>query len=520
MTPSASDSLHPAAPAASGSGPMDRQQKEILSVLLIAAFMSLLAVSSVNVVLHAIETSLRASTSALQWVVSGYALVFGILLVAAGRAGDVLGRGRLLVAGLAVFGTGALLCGLAPSLLALNLARLLMGVGSGLLSPQVTGMIQQYFVGERRGRAFGMFGGMVGVSVAVGPAMSGALIGALGPEAGWRASFLVNVPVALIGVVVALRVLPASAWAPSTAAPGPRRSGASVSTRQPRADFDPVGMMLLGLATLLVMLPFVERSDSPVGAWIWGSLGIGLALGAGWLIWERRYAMRGRQPMVHLGLFRTRSFAVGTLLIGAYFTSVAGIWLIIAQYIQQGLGSSALAAGLVGLPSALAGAICAPIAGRHALRVGRPMVLIGLTLVIASLLATMLVVRLHATRGLPFWWAGLTLILHGAGQAMVVSPNQTLSLAEVPLHYAGAAGGILQTSQRIGTSVGIAALTGIALTTADRQGWDQGFLIGLGASAAICLMALALAVLDLRAGAGRRGAGRRGGGADGGTLSG
>lgn len=509
MTPSSSEPSRPDAPRAGATGPMNRQQKEILSVLLIAAFMSLLAVSSVNVVLHAIETSLRASTSALQWVVSGYALVFGILLVAAGRAGDVLGRGRLFVAGLVVFGTGSLLSGLAPSLLALNLARLLMGVGSGLLSPQVTGMIQQYFAGERRGRAFGMFGGMVGVSVAVGPVMSGALVGALGPEAGWRASFLVNVPVAIIGAIVALRVLPASAWAPSPATatgagvPSAASAGASAGARRPRADFDPVGMALLGLATLLVMLPFVESSDSPVGAWIWASLGIGLALAAGWLVWERRYAMRGRRPMVHLGLFRTRSFAVGTLLIGAYFTAVAGIWLIIAQYVQQGLGSSALAAGLVGLPSALAGAVGAPIAGRYVLRMGRSMVLVGLALIIASLLTTMLVVRLHTTSGLPFWWAGLTLFLQGAGQAMVVSPNQTLTLAEVPLHYAGAAGGILQTSQRIGTSVGIAAITGIAFSTAGRRGWDDGFLMGLGASVAICLIAVALAALDLRAGARR-----------------
>lgn len=501
MTPSSSEPSRPDAPRAGATGPMNRQQKEILSVLLIAAFMSLLAVSSVNVVLHAIETSLSASTSALQWVVSGYALVFGILLVAAGRAGDVLGRGRLFVAGLVVFGTGSLLSGLAPSLLALNLARLLMGVGSGLLSPQVTGMIQQYFAGERRGRAFGMFGGMVGVSVAVGPVMSGALVGALGPEAGWRASFLVNVPVAIIGAIVALRVLPASAWAPSPATAA--SAGASAGARRPRADFDPVGMALLGLATLLVMLPFVESSDSPVGAWIWASLGIGLALAAGWLVWERRYAMRGRRPMVHLGLFRTRSFAVGTLLIGAYFTAVAGIWLIIAQYVQQGLGSSALAAGLVGLPSALAGAVGAPIAGRYVLRMGRSMVLVGLALIIASLLTTMLVVRLHTTSGLPFWWAGLTLFLQGAGQAMVVSPNQTLTLAEVPLHYAGAAGGILQTSQRIGTSVGIAAITGIAFSTAGRRGWDDGFLMGLGASVAICLIAVALAALDLRGGARR-----------------
>jgi MFS family permease len=136
-------------------------QRRVLPVILVPAFMSLLSVSIVNVTLPAIETTLDTGTSGLQWIVSGYALVFGVLLVSAGRAGDIWGRGKLFVAGLVVFGLGSLLAGLAPSILVLNLARVVMGLGSGLLNPQVTGMIQQFFSGELRGRAFGLFGGVL-----------------------------------------------------------------------------------------------------------------------------------------------------------------------------------------------------------------------------------------------------------------------------------------------------------------------------------------------------------------------
>ena len=164
-------------------------QKWLLPTLLIPAFVSLLAVSSVNVILSSVSYSLEAGSSGLQLVISGYALVFGILLVPAGRAGDVLGRGRLFAIGMVIFGVGSLASGLAPNIVALNLARLVMGVGSGLLNPQVTGMIQQYYTGEARGRAFGLFGGVIGVSVAVGPVLSGGLIGWLGADWGWRVSF-------------------------------------------------------------------------------------------------------------------------------------------------------------------------------------------------------------------------------------------------------------------------------------------------------------------------------------------
>lgn len=488
--------------------PFSAQQRRVLPTVLIPAFMSLLAVSIVNVTLPSIRDSLHADTSDLQWVVTGYALVFGVVLVAAGRAGDVWGRGRLFVAGLALFGTGALLSGLSPDMLVLNLARVLMGVGSGVLSPQVSGIIQQYFQGELRGRAFGLFGGVVGVSVAVGPVLGGALVAMFGPEWGWRSSFLVNVPIAAIAIVAARRFLPTTAWEPvapddpssttgslpvvtAAAADADRREG---GRHRGRADFDPIGMLLLAAATLAVMLPFMEWA---LGAWVWIVLAVGIVLVAVWVWWELRYRSRGGTPMVDMELFRTRSFANGSLLIALYFFGYTSVWLLVAQYMQIGLGHPALAAGLIGLPSAIAGAITAPIAGRYVVRVGRVMVLWGLGIGVLGLAASAAIVLAHDSTGLSEWWLLLTLGLLGIGQGLVVSPNQTLTLADVPLAYAGSAGGIIQTGQRIGTSIGIAVITGIAFSLAATNGWGPALAVGFAAIIIVLILAAAVAVADL-----------------------
>ena len=521
------------------------EQRRILPVLLIPAFVSLLAVSSVNVILPAIAASVPTSTGGLQLVVSGYSLVFGVLLVPAGRAGDVVGRGRLFVAGLVLFGLGSLAAGVAPSILALNLARVLMGVGSGLFNPQVTGLIQQYYAGAARGRAFGLFGGVIGVSVAVGPLMSGALIGALGDQWGWRSSFLIFVPFALAGAWVAWRALPPTAWGRPDAVPGAgagagtgpgrglgpdavpgagagargaaaageaagRAGGSGPAPRGPAApsgrgtrrpvDLDPVGMTLLTVATGLVMVPFMEYQR---GAWVWGLLVAGLVLVAGWVAWERRYAARGRAPMVDLSLFRVPSFAYGSLAIAVYFMGDTSIWIITAQYLQAGLGYSALASGLMGLPASVASAVGASVSGRSVTRVGRVMVLRGMVLGLVGLGATVVVVHLNAVIALSPWWMAVTLLLLGAGQGLVVSPNQTLSLADVPLPYAGAAGGIIQTGERIGTAIGISAITGLAFSVARGSGWHTASQVGLGAIAAVIAVSALVAWADLRASARR-----------------
>ena len=470
-------------------------QKWLLPTLLIPAFVSLLAVSSVNVILTSVSHSLEAGSSGLQLVISGYALVFGILLVPAGRAGDVLGRGRLFAVGMFIFGVGSLASGLAPNIVSLNLARLVMGVGSGLLNPQVTGMIQQYYTGEARGRAFGLFGGVIGVSVAVGPVLSGGLIGWLGADWGWRVSFLINVPFALAGVWAARRYLPASAWRRRTA-DGESSRPAGAETNRAGIDLDPAGMLLLAAATLLVMIPFMNSSG---GGWIWLLELLGIAVAGAWVAWERRYRARGGSPMVDLRLFTIPSFAYGCLAIAVYFLGYTSVWIIVAQYIQDGLGASALASGVIGIPASLVGAVAAPLAGRRVIRVGRVIVLAGMLLGIIGLLTTIGIIRMHAIAGWSPWWIALTLVALGVGQGIVVSPNQTLSLADVPLEYAGAAGGILQTGQRIGTSIGIAAITGITFRTAGASGWGTAAQAGLLAAAVAIAVSAAVAIVDLRA---------------------
>ena len=463
-----------------------------MPTLLIPAFVTLLAVSSVNVILPAVSQDLSAGTAGLQLVVSGYSLVFGVVLVPAGRAGDVMGRGRIFVIGMILFGVGSLASGLAPDVVTLNLARVVMGVGSGLLNPQVAGMIQQYYSGESRGRAFGLFGAVIGVSVAVGPVLSGGLIGWLGDDWGWRASFLINVPLVLLGVWAAHRYLPDSAWH--------RQDGGSGAGRD-RVDLDPVGMVLLAAGTLLIMIPFMEAS---AGAWVWGLEAAGIGIVSAWVVWERRYRARGGAPMVDLSLLAIPSFAYGSLAIAVYFLGYTSVWIIVAQYVQAGLGSTALVSGAVGFPAALAGSVAAAVAGRRVIRVGRVMVLGGMAAGMAGLLASVGIIHMHARAGWSPWWLTLTLLLLGVGQGLVVSPNQTLSLVDVPLEYAGAAGGILQTGERIGTSIGIAAITGLTFRVSHSSGWDVAAQVGLLAVVAAIAVSAAIAAVDLRLSVRRR----------------
>ena len=468
------------------------EHQRLLPTLLIPAFVTLLAVSSVNVILPAVSQDLSAGTAGLQLVVSGYSLVFGVVLVPAGRAGDVMGRGRIFVIGMILFGVGSLASGLAPDIVTLNLARVVMGVGSGLLNPQVAGMIQQYYSGESRGRAFGLFGAVIGVSVAVGPVLSGGLIGWLGDDWGWRASFLINVPLVLLGVWAAHRYLPDSAWH--------RQDGGSGAGRD-RVDLDPVGMVLLAAGTLLIMIPFMEAS---AGAWVWGLEAAGIGIVSAWVVWERRYRARGGAPMVDLSLLAIPSFAYGSLAIAVYFLGYTSVWIIVAQYVQAGLGSTALVSGAVGVPAALAGSVAAAVAGRRVIRVGRVMGLGGMAAGMAGLLASVGIIHMHARAGWSPWWLTLTLLLLGVGQGLVVSPNQTLSLVDVPLEYAGAAGGILQTGERIGTSIGIAAITGLTFRVSHSSGWDVAAQVGLLAVVAAIAVSAAIAAVDLRLAARRR----------------
>ena len=180
----------------------------MLVVLLIALAMSLIQVSSVNVALSSIATATGASSTELQWILSGYALAIGVALVPSGRLGDLIGRAELFTAGMVLFTLASTACGLVSHAGVLNVLRVLQGLAAGVFSPQITGIIQQYFRGQARAKAFALFGFVISVSVALGPVMAGVLIQLLGGQTGWRSTFLINLPLGVAGVVAALMWLP------------------------------------------------------------------------------------------------------------------------------------------------------------------------------------------------------------------------------------------------------------------------------------------------------------------------
>jgi len=456
-----------------------------MSVALTAGFMTLLDVSIVNVALPSIRADLELTAGELQWVLSGYALTFGLLLVPAGRIGDARGRRTVFIAGVAAFTVASAAAGLAGGALALVVARLVQGAAAGVVNPQVSGLIQQLFEPRERGKPFGLLGATIGVSTAVGPLLGGLLIAVFGAEEGWRWIFYINVPIGIAAIVLALRYLPVRP-------PGEAR----------HERLDPVGVLLLGAGVLLLLLPLVQEREWP-GAAKWLLVPAAAAVLTAFYAWERRYARRAT-PVVDLDLFRVRSYAFGTVIGMVYFAGFPALFFVYTLFLQNGLHYSALAAGLAVTPFAVGGAVASAIGGRIVERYGRPLVAAGLATVAAGLTAMVVVLHFVPGRGAG-WAAALPLLVAGAGGGLVISPNQTLSLAEVPVRRAGSAGAVLQTGQRIGTAVGIAAAGTVFFARLAGSGGDWASALGVALAVAIgfILVALAAAVADVLSSRGR-----------------
>ncbi|WP_425555190.1 MFS transporter [Kitasatospora arboriphila] len=458
------------------------QRWRALVVCLIAGFMTLLDVSIVNVALPTVRTGLHMTQSGLQWVLSGYALAFGLALVPAGRLGDARDRRAVFLTGLALFTAASALCGAAQNEAWLITARLVQGLAGGIIVPQVSGFIQTSFPGPERGRAFGMLGAVIGISTAVGPLLGGLLIELAGPQHGWRWVFLVNVPIGVAALPVARRLLPD---------PPPRPAG-----RVRHSDLDPVGILLLGVGTTALLLPFVQEQWHDRARWL--LLPFAVLLLTAFAAWESRYG-RHREPLVSMDLFARRSYAAGTLLSLLYFAGFTSVFFVFTLYLQAGLHYTALAAGLAITPFAVGSAVAAAVGGRLVARRGRRLVALGLASVLVGLGGAALAA--HLTSGDSTGWAtAAPLLLAGAGSGLVIAPNQTVTLQEVPVVRAGSAGGVLQTAQRIGSAVGIAVVGSVFLGHAGGapDAWTGAFQLGIAVSAAFVLVALAVAAADIR----------------------
>ncbi|MFG2310570.1 MFS transporter [Streptomyces sp. NPDC048566] len=456
----------------------DPRRWRALWVTLAAGFMSLLDVTIVAVALPSMQRDLHASAPAIQWVVSGYALTFALVLVTAGRLGDAMGRRRIFLTALAAFVLCSAAAGAAGGIGWLVAARLAQGVAAGCLAPQNSALIQQMFRGAERGRAFGLFGATVGISSAVGPVVGGLILNLADGPGGWRWIFYVNVPVGAVALLLGLRLLP-------RVAPG----------RRERLDLP--GVLLLGCGVLALMLPLVMAESGGVRE-LWWLFPAGIAFLGVFARWERHLAAAGGRPLLDPRLVTsTRGYAAGASIAALYFVGFSGVWLVFALYFQDGEGFSPLRSGLAVTPFALGSAAAAVIAGRLVERFGRLLTVWGLGAVALGLGGAVLVLRSGASGG-AVWWTAPALFVGGLGSGCVISPNVTMTLRDVPVRMAGAAGGALQTAQRLGGAVGTAALPGLfylVLGTGHRD-YRSAVAVAVGTGTLVILLAFALAVRD------------------------
>jgi EmrB/QacA subfamily drug resistance transporter len=467
-------------------GAPDPQRWKALAVVGVAFLMVVLDGAVVNNALATIQRDLDVSTTTLQWVVSGYALTFGGLLLLGGRAGDLLGRRRLFMVGLGLFSLFSLLCGLSVSAEMLISMRLLQGAAGAILSPAAFSLVSVTFAeGSERNRALGILGGISASAAAFG----GVVGGLLTVYAGWHWIFLVNVPVG-VGALIA----------------------APFFVRESRSAGLPRRFDLAGATTVTAGLTLLVYglTQSPARGWssvhVWGSLAAATVMLAAFLWIESR----SRAPLVPLSFFRRRipaganavGFVLGVALFGCFF--------VVALYMQQVLGYTALRASVAGSAIGAASVVTSIAAQALVSRVGvRPVLLGGLALVALGLAALAHVPPDgdYVRDLLPGF------VVAGAGMGLAFVSISVAALAGVGDREAGLASGLINTSQQVGGAVSLAVLTTIASTRTDRllgAGRDPaaaltgGFALALAVAAGLAVLAVATTLAAMPSGGRRR----------------
>ncbi len=438
----------PTTPTAPAVTVTPRQAWLALAVLLAGMFMSLLDTTIVNVALPTIQESLDASESTLAWIISGYALAFGLVLIPAGRVGDRFGHKWVFFTGLAIFTAASLWAGLAQDETTLIVARVVQGLGGGIFFPPVTAFIQLMFPPMKRGAAFAIMGAVIGVSSALGPIVGGLLIQAIGEETGWRWIFAINLPIGVIALVAAAILLPKGS------------EGKKLST-------DLVGLVLLAGSLVAILVPLIQGQDEGWPLWTYLSIAGGIVLLVLFAFWERAVVARGQEPLVPPHLFSHPAFTGGVILALVYFAAFTSIFFTISLLWQGGLGHTALESGLVSTPFAVGSIIGASQSDRLAQRLGRTVLAIGVGLLAIGLIALFVILLVVPTTDLTNWDLLGPMLIAGFGSGLFIAPNARFITATVDRSEAGAASGVIGTMQRIGSAIGIAVIGSVLFGVAD-----------------------------------------------------
>jgi len=418
-------------------------------VLLAGAFLPIMDFFITNVALPSIDASLHASASALELVVAGYGVAYAALLVLGGRLGDRYGRHRIFLAALVGFVLASLACGLAPSVGLLIAARIVQGATAALLIPQVLATFHHVLERERKARALALYGATSGIAAVVGQLVGGLLVSADIAGTSWRPIFLVNVPIGLVVLLVASRIVP--------------------NTRSPHpVGVDVAGTAMFAATLVALLVPLTEGHALGWPRWTWLLLGVGVVLGAATYGVERRAERRGEVPLLPPSLLRLPSMSRGLAMVFAFSGGFGAFMFVFALTVQNGLHADALRGGLAILPMALlffAGSVVAP---RVIARLGRAALSAGAVVQLAGL-GSLVTVLLHGWPQLSLWAMAVPLALVGTGQSMLFAGLFRSVLADVPTHLGGVGSGVLITLQQSGLALGVATLGTLYLASAPQD---------------------------------------------------
>jgi EmrB/QacA subfamily drug resistance transporter len=417
-------------------------------VLIVANFMDLMDTTVVNVALPAIQGDLGAGSASVEWMVAAYTLALAATLITGGRLGDIVGIRRVFLIGIAGFTVASVLAAVAFDAGVLVAARGLQGAFAGLMVPQVLAGVQALYPPERRAPVYGVVGFITGTASVVGPVLSGVIVSTGAFGFGWRAIFMINVPIGIVLFLAAIKVVPA-------ARPGPA------------VRLDLPGTALVTAGVLAVILPLIEGRARGWPWWSWLLIVLGPLLLIAFAVRQRRLERSGDTPLIPLRLFADAGYRAGCVINFCFQAGLVAFFLFVTLYLQLALHFSALESGLVWLGLSVGALIGSSIASPLLARVGHRVMATGAVLFALSMILVATAAVDPSAGAAPRWWllAGL-LTIGGIGMGLIIVPVFDVALATVPAADAGSASGALNTIQQLGGSFGVAVIGVIFYTAA------------------------------------------------------
>ncbi|MBV8588307.1 MAG: MFS transporter [Verrucomicrobia bacterium] len=443
-----------------------------LGIILVGPFLGVVDFFIANIGAATIQDSLHTGYGQLELIIAGYGLAYAVCLVTGGRLGDIYGRKKTFILGMAGFTLTSALCGYASSGSMLILCRLIQGCTAALMFPQALSFIQVNFSGDAKRMAFSAFGAMIGFGSILGQIAGGFLIQANLFNLGWRPIFLINLPIGIATICAALFFL-------------------QEHKVKHAARLDPIGVLLLTLALFLFSVPFMEGAN---GGWpSWAGISLAASLPVFWLFYqfERRLSEKGGTPLVEPRLFRDRGFVTGIVVTWIYFAGHTSMLLVLCLFLQRSLDLDPLHAGLALAPFSFGFLVGSTFSGKLNGALGRNSLHLGALILAVSLLALMS--QAASSQGSETWLFALTCFCYGIGRGTVTAPLYNTVLSGVSPKDAGAASGIASTAQQIANSVGIAMIGLLVFSTLPKHPTTVDFAHAFVLSSFINLIMLAIA---------------------------